>query len=155
MGVAIQEGSRGGKKAVDAELNLVPFIDLLVCCICFLLITAVWMPMARVDVQQRTPGVGKTAAAAKDKPVKLLIGDDGYVVAVGSQRRVILKEGRTYDNATLARTLRDLRIELRQGPPMMNVVVEDGVSYRQIIEAIDIVKSERFSAVSVSSSGLG
>jgi len=27
---------KGGKKALDAELNLVPFIDLLSCCISFL-----------------------------------------------------------------------------------------------------------------------
>ena len=29
-----------GKRALDAALNLVPFIDLLSCCIAFLLITA-------------------------------------------------------------------------------------------------------------------
>lgn len=155
MGVAMQEGTQGGKKAVDAELNLVPFIDLLVCCICFLLITAVWSQMASVAVQQHTPGaVGKASPPRPNKPVKLLIGDDGYVLAVGAQRRAIPKQGRVYDKATLARTLRDLRVELRDARPM-NVVVEDGVSYRQIIEVIDIAKRERYGAVSVSSSGLG
>lgn len=46
------DGDRGAKKAVDAELNLVPFIDLLVCCICFLLITAVWTKVAQLRAEQ-------------------------------------------------------------------------------------------------------
>ena len=41
---------KGGKKALDAELNLVPFIDLLSCCIAFLLITAVWTQIAGLQV---------------------------------------------------------------------------------------------------------
>jgi biopolymer transport protein ExbD len=47
MGVSIQPSGKGGKKALDAELNLIPFIDLLIVNICFLLITAVWVQMAR------------------------------------------------------------------------------------------------------------
>jgi biopolymer transport protein ExbD len=153
VGVAMQEGSKGGKKAVDAELNLVPFIDLLVCCICFLLITAVWTQMARVDVSQNTLGQGKRVSALDaNRPVKLLIGDDGYVLALGAQRRAIPKRGQHYDKAALASSLRDLRAELTGARPM-NVVVEDGVNYRQIIEVIDIAKRERYGTVSVTSSG--
>jgi biopolymer transport protein ExbD len=40
-------GSRG-----DAELNLVPFIDLLSACICFLLIAAAWLEIGTVQVKQ-------------------------------------------------------------------------------------------------------
>lgn len=45
-----------GKRSVDAELNMVPMIDLLMCLICFLLITAVWSTMARVDADASVPG---------------------------------------------------------------------------------------------------
>ena len=49
-GAAPTPSGHGGKKALDAELNLVPFIDLLSCCISFLLITAVWTQIAGLQV---------------------------------------------------------------------------------------------------------
>jgi biopolymer transport protein TolR len=45
-------GSGGRRKSLDAEVNLVPFIDLLSMCICFLLMTAVWLQIGSVQVKQ-------------------------------------------------------------------------------------------------------
>ncbi|MCR9203586.1 MAG: biopolymer transporter ExbD [Halobacteriovoraceae bacterium] len=42
----------GQKKELDAQLNLTPFIDLLSTCVCFLLITAVWIEIGTVEVKQ-------------------------------------------------------------------------------------------------------
>lgn len=42
----------GGRRSLDAEVNLVPFIDLLSMCICFLLMTAVWIQIGAVEVKQ-------------------------------------------------------------------------------------------------------
>src|SRR5947209_20307091 len=81
-GAAPVETGKGGKKPLDATLNLVPFIDLLSCCISFLLITAVWTQLARMDVTQK----GQGAAGAQDeKPpeaqvnLTLFINADGYI----------------------------------------------------------------------------
>jgi biopolymer transport protein ExbD len=43
------------KRSLDASLNLVPFIDLLSCCIAFLLITAVWSQTAQISARTRAP----------------------------------------------------------------------------------------------------
>lgn len=42
----------GRRKTLDAELNLVPFIDLLSMCISFLLLTAVWINIGAVQLKQ-------------------------------------------------------------------------------------------------------
>lgn len=42
----------GRKKSLDADINLVPFIDLLSMCICFLLMTAVWIQVGSLQVKQ-------------------------------------------------------------------------------------------------------
>lgn len=42
----------GSKKELNAELNLTPFIDLLSTCVCFLLITAVWIEVGSVEIKQ-------------------------------------------------------------------------------------------------------
>ena len=50
MGVHLE--STGGKRSVSAELNLVPFIDLLTVCITFLLTAAVWVELNSLPVDQ-------------------------------------------------------------------------------------------------------
>ncbi len=75
MGVSIDTGGKAAnKKPVDAELNLIPFIDLLVCCICFLLITAVWIQLAQIQVNQKSPGAGGQGNQAPQAPVGGLRG---------------------------------------------------------------------------------
>lgn len=44
------------KRSRDHQLPLVPFIDFLLCLISFLLITAVWNQMARINVHALVPG---------------------------------------------------------------------------------------------------
>src|SRR5258708_15420889 len=81
-GAAPQEHTgKGGKKALDAELNLVPFIDLLSCCISFLLITAVWTQIAGLQVASS----GGPPAQQKQETtidVKLLLTEEGYSLAM-------------------------------------------------------------------------
>jgi biopolymer transport protein ExbD len=44
------------KKSVNVELNIVPFIDLMSCLTAFLLVTAVWVNIAQINIQPK----GKT-----------------------------------------------------------------------------------------------
>ncbi len=55
-GVDVGGGGKGGKKALDSEINMVPFIDLLMVTISFLLITAVWSHMSRINANAQVPG---------------------------------------------------------------------------------------------------
>src|ERR1035437_1660013 len=56
-GVDVGGGGGGkGKKALDSEINMIPFIDLLMVTIAFLLITAVWSHMARINADAQVPG---------------------------------------------------------------------------------------------------
>src|SRR4051812_21646576 len=58
-------GSRKGRrKGLNFELNLVPFIDVLSTCICFLLVTAVFINLGSFNVNQ---AVG-SEKAKQDKP---------------------------------------------------------------------------------------
>jgi biopolymer transport protein ExbD len=53
MGAAIGTGE---KKSVNVDLNIVPFIDLMSCLTAFLLVTAVWVNIAQINIQPK----GKT-----------------------------------------------------------------------------------------------
>ena len=49
-------GGGGGKKQVNQEINMIPFIDLLLVTVAFLLITAVWVTFSRINANAQIPG---------------------------------------------------------------------------------------------------
>lgn len=65
-------------KHLDFEINLIPCIDLLSVCICFLLLTAVWLHVGSMNVKQ---AVGGQAASdtAKKPTVWVNMGAEGDV----------------------------------------------------------------------------
>jgi len=48
-GVSVDSGGKGGRRSLDSEINMIPMIDLLMVTISFLLITAVWTHMSRIN----------------------------------------------------------------------------------------------------------
>lgn len=47
---------------MDHELPLVPFIDFMICLVAFLMVTAVWVEMSRINASAKLPGGGDTPA---------------------------------------------------------------------------------------------
>lgn len=64
--------SKGGRRAVDVEINLIPMIDLLMVLISFLLITAVWTHMARINADAQVPGPPREVEQDQVEPEKQL-----------------------------------------------------------------------------------
>ncbi len=62
-GVSVDTGGRGGRRSVDSEINMIPMIDLLMVTISFLLITAVWSHMSRINANAQVPGQEATTPA--------------------------------------------------------------------------------------------
>jgi biopolymer transport protein ExbD len=67
MGGVDVGGGGNGKRAVDQEINMVPFIDLLLVTISFLLITAVWSSMARLNANAQVPSNSKQKTDTEQK----------------------------------------------------------------------------------------
>jgi biopolymer transport protein ExbD len=156
MGVSLAPTGKGGKKALDAELNLIPFIDLLIVNICFLLITAVWVQMARIKVSQK--GKGSAADKSEETPpemrvkVVVLVGDDGYTITAGGERLVIPKAGQLYDTEKLGKQLREIKTRLPTKEDI-TVAAEDGIQYKHLIRAMDIALAQHFTQIQVSDAG--
>ena len=55
-GVDVGGGGGSKRKSLDSEINMIPMIDLLMVTISFLLITAVWTHMARINADAQVPG---------------------------------------------------------------------------------------------------
>jgi len=151
---AIQtQGQPGGKKAVDAEIPLVPFIDLLLCCIMFLLVTAVWNQLGSLSVNQRTGPTPDAPPVLQHESLILQMGHGGYVLAstTGDRLEIPRSEDR-YDTVALRERLEERR---RMAPNMRAIVLapEDGIDYAQIIETMDTLTGTGFDDVSLSDGG--
>ena len=70
----VDVGGGGGKRrALDSDINMIPFIDLLMVTISFLLITAVWSHMARINADAQVPGPPRPdTEQEKVEPEKIL-----------------------------------------------------------------------------------
>jgi biopolymer transport protein ExbD len=152
MGGISVGGGHGGKKAVDSEIPLVPFIDLLLCCVMFLLVTAVWNQLARIDANQQQPG-----QAAPDQPppeekikVVLQVSATGHVLSSTAGDRIeIPKVGDQYDLEQLREKLQE-RKRLEPNRKDLVVAPEDGVRYDDVVASMDMVVGEGFPDMSLS-----
>ncbi len=136
----------GGKKAVNSEIPLIPFIDLLLCCVMFLLVTAVWNQLARLNANQQQPGQQQPVDQLDQEKIKVVlqVQNTGYVLASTAGDRIeIPKIADDYDLEALREKLQE-RKRLEPNRRDMVVAPEDGVLYADIVAAMDMVVGEGF-----------
>src|SRR5690606_7906522 len=114
----IDVGGHGGKRASNHEIPLIPFIDFLLCLVMFLLVTAVWNHMARIQADANVPGPPKPEKEDKiEKEKELHVSMEGE-----RQFQLKWKEGTTVINT----------IDVARKP----VDVGDDVSYPDLAKEI-------------------
>src|SRR5512136_510612 len=79
-------GGRGrSRRALDATINVVPAIDLLACTISFLLFTAVWTQISRLQAQsQGAGGPPPTAEQQKQLQVTVALTEKGLTLTTSA-----------------------------------------------------------------------
>lgn len=91
----VDVGGDGKKKATNADINMVPFIDLLMCTIAFLLITAVWVTNSRMNADAQVPGPPnpdkELTPQTPEKVLNLHIGESDFAL-VWKQGATVVSE---------------------------------------------------------------
>jgi biopolymer transport protein ExbD len=153
MSVSVDTGGKRGKKELNAELNLVPYIDLLTCMVAFLLITAVWTQLARLQAQQKGQGqAGEETPPELQVKVVVMVNQEGFNLVVGQDQTPIPKKGAEYDFERLAAELK----KAKDGHPDKNdaqVASEDTIRFDVLIRAMDTAIQARFPDISLIDSG--
>jgi biopolymer transport protein ExbD len=169
-GGAMPEGGGGKrkKKSLDAVINVVPAIDLLSCCITFLLYTAVWTQISRLQVQQFGAGAPPPPGGEQQKSllVTITVGERGIVLntSTGQPQEIplVMRDNKDqpqtadFKDTKLRQDLRALGEKLKaikqQNPDAVAVTVqsEDTVPYGDVVQVIDTCVAQEFPAVSVS-----
>jgi biopolymer transport protein TolR len=156
MSVSLPEqGGRGRSRSVMADLNLVPYIDLLTCMVSFLLITAVWTQLSMLKTRQHGPGEGAESAVADPFAIVVVVNHDGFVVVEGRQdHKVLPSSGASLDFASLTRELESLK-QAHPDKTDVEVAPEDDVAFETMVKTMDAVLTAGFPDVSMKDSAAG
>jgi biopolymer transport protein TolR len=150
MAVSIDGGGGDRKKPLTAELNLVPYIDLLTCMVAFLLITAVWTQLARLKIDQRGqgPGDGIEAPDTKLEKIAVVVHDDGFNLVVGNDQRPLPRKSGALDYAALAVELAAVK---RTHPDRTDVQVisADSIVFDTLVRTMDATMNAGFPDLSL------
>ncbi|MBI4821669.1 MAG: biopolymer transporter ExbD [Deltaproteobacteria bacterium] len=147
-----EPSSTGAKKTVDFQLNLVPFIDLLSVLISFLLMTAVWTQIAKIDVK-----AAPTDPAEPETPprvvepigLNVVVGQMGYAVTVaGRPPADIPRRGELWDAPALEKALGALRLEFPLNEDIQ-ITCEDNVPYEELVRVMDSALAQSLRGISV------
>ncbi len=156
-GAAPTISGKGGKKALDAAINLVPFIDLLACCISFLIVTATWAQLARMNVTQKNEALNAPVNPDDTPKVKLILFIDkgGYTFtkSTGESTQIPMKQNE-YDYSKLADILKETKVALPDRSDL-SLKASDGVLYEKIIRTMDVAVSNQFADIALSDKGGG
>jgi biopolymer transport protein ExbD len=100
----------GDSRAPNVELNIVPFVDVLSCLTAFLLVTAVWIDIARIQLTPRGRAAGEPCLDNECERPRLSVLLDADEIWVGVSRvddvRKIPRTPAGYDWAALEQALR-------------------------------------------------
>lgn len=146
-------GSPGkGKRPLDTSINLVPFIDLMAVTIAFLIMSAVWTQLGRLQVSQSAQAAGEIAEQKNLRPVDVFITEREVRLSFGGQRldpiSIIRDVNSRIDVTMLLARLK----EIKQQEPEQNAITvfaEDGVRYEDLVRIIDSCIGASFPAISI------
>jgi len=153
MGVSVESGNKGGKKPLNADLNLVPYIDLLTCMVAFLLITAVWSQLARLEAHQKGQGqAGEDTPPEKVFKLVVLVNADGYNLVADQDQQPIPKRGDQYDVEKLGAELKKMK-ESHPDKNDIQVASEDAIKFETLVKTMDVALTARFMDISLIDAG--
>jgi biopolymer transport protein TolR len=151
MSIDLNSPAKGGKKPLSADLNLVPYIDLLTCMVAFLLITAAWTQLAQLNVKQRGPGGDGDPTPPMTK-IMLLVGDEGFNLTVGDERHWVPKQAGEYDFAALEHSLKQAK-KNHPDKDDLEIAAEEKVIFGPLSHAMDVAIAAGFPLVSLTDTG--
>jgi biopolymer transport protein ExbD len=149
----------GDKKSVNVELNIVPFIDLMSCLTAFLLVTAVWVNIAQINIQPKGKSRDQAQVQQDDERVTLSVLVQSDRIWVGLSRvnsfQEIPKKGDDQDWEKFETTLKEHKSSsFFSDRSDLEIAAESTVAapvkYQDIIHAMDVAVKVGFVDVGLS-----
>lgn len=158
MAEVSDSGGRGGRRSTSAELNLVPFIDLMSVLITFLLTTAVWTQISMMQIGSSIYGkkssevIERTLSPEDQVVLRLDVMVDGYRLHFEKEKYFVAKTPDGYDGARVIEFLKTVR---EKYPNKKDAVIsmDDTLEFEHLVHAMDIFLQAEIPNISVSTGG--
>ena len=156
MGAAVGTDEKG---SVNVELNIVPFIDLMSCLTAFLLVTAVWVNIAQINIQPKGKTRDTSNVQKDDETVTLSVLVQADRIWVGLSRvnefQEIPKKGDEHDWEKFETTLKEHKASAFFADRTdLEIAAESTttspVKYQDVIRAMDVALKVGFIDVGLS-----
>jgi biopolymer transport protein ExbD len=156
MGAAVGTDEKG---SVNVELNIIPFIDLMSCLTAFLLVTAVWVNIAQINIQPKGKTRDTSNVQKDDETVVLSVLVTADRIWVGLSRvnefQEIPKMATEQDWAKFETTLKEHKASAFFADRAdLEIAAESTttspVSYQDVIHAMDVAVKVGFIDVGLS-----
>ena len=150
-------GGGGGKRSANAELNLVPYIDLLSTLICFLLITAVWQNVTVISTNSNITPPSDPNTFNPNPPPK----PDKEKVEISvkiTQKNLEFTANKIVTNVPYITTGLDreffrnvLQKAKLEFPDIKEIIInsDTGVAYKYLVQTMDILADEKYNEVAI------
>ena len=153
MGASVGTDEKG---SVNVELNIIPFIDLMSCLTAFLLVTAVWVNIAKLDVKTGGKARDQVTKPNDDPQLSVLIQKDQIWVGVSrvGDFTPIPNTASGYDWAKFEAVLKDQKSSaFFADRTNIEIAAEstaaEPVSYQQLVLAMDVAVKVGFADVGI------
>ncbi|MDX2090976.1 MAG: biopolymer transporter ExbD [Kofleriaceae bacterium] len=156
MGAAVGTDEKG---SVNVELNIIPFIDLMSCLTSFLLVTAVWVNIAQINIQPKGKTRDTSNVQKDDETVTLSVLVQADRIWVGLSRvnefQEIPKTPEGHDWAKFETTLKDHKAsaffaDRADVEIAAESTTQAKVTYQDVIKAMDVAVKVGFIDVGLS-----
>ncbi len=156
MGAAVGADEKG---SVNVELNIIPFIDLMSCLTAFLLVTAVWVNIAQINIQPKGKTRDTSNVQKDDETVTLSVLVTSERIWVGLSRvnefQEIPKKGDEQDWEKFETTLKEHKASAFFADRSdLEIAAESTtqapVKYQDVIRAMDVAVKVGFIDVGLS-----
>jgi biopolymer transport protein ExbD len=158
-GMDLGNGGKGGKKPLDMAVNLVPFIDLMAVTISFLIMTAVWTQIGRLQVSQAGGPSTEETPPEQTKTVQLTLAVTPEQLVLTADQAAfdpipIVRDAGTgkIDLAKLAERLKEIK-EKFPDQSAITLQTDDKVRYDVLVRIIDECLGNQLPQVSVMAAG--
>ncbi len=154
MGASVGSDEKG---SVNVELNIIPFIDLMSCLTAFLLVTAVWVNIAKLDVKTGGKARDQVKVPIDDPQLSVLIQKDRIWVGVSRVNDFFAipnLAGGGYDWPKFESVLKDQKssaffVDRSNIEIAAESTATEPVSYQQLVLAMDVAVKVGFADVGI------
>ena len=121
--------------------------------VAFLLITAVWSQLARLEAHQKGQGqAGEDTPPEKVFKLVVLVNDSGFNLVADQDQQPIPKKGDSYDYEKLGDELKKIK-DTHADKTDIQVASDDSIHFEILVKTMDTALSSRFPDISLIDSG--